>query len=146
MVKIAELETQLVTALKAHDEVRVRTMRLLLSRLKNEQIAAGQPLTEAQIQMAIQSEVKRRREAAAEFLRGGRADSAAAENQEAAVLAEFLPAQADRAAIEAVTADLIAQNAWTKADFGSGMKALKEKFGATADGALLSTVLKEKLI
>jgi uncharacterized protein YqeY len=57
----------------------------------------------------------------------------------------LLPAQATEADIIAAVHALIAVNGWTAKEFGLAMKALKDQFGATADGAVLSKVLKETL-
>ncbi|MBL8031403.1 MAG: GatB/YqeY domain-containing protein [Candidatus Doudnabacteria bacterium] len=145
MVSIQDLEQRVGVALKARDEVTSRTLRMLLSRLKNERIAAGSDLSEAAVLAVVQSEYKRRKEAEAEFTKGNRTELADAERAEAEVLLEFLPAQASEADIASVAQELIGNHGWTAKDFGLAMKALKEKFGAAAEGAVLSRVLKEYL-
>jgi uncharacterized protein YqeY len=145
MASIADIEQELTAALKAKQEVAVRTLRMLLARLKNERIAAGGDLTEEAVVKAIASEVKRRREAATAFSDAGRAELASGEEAEIGVLEKYLPAQASEADIAAAIAELDAAHAWTQKDFGQAMKQLKEKFGSGADGAVISKVLKDYL-
>lgn len=145
MVSIQDLEQRVGVALKARDEVTSRTLRMLLSRLKNERIAAGSDLSEAAVLAVVQSEYKRRREAEAEFTKGNRTELAEAERAEAQVLLEFLPAQASEADIASAAQELIREHGWTAKEFGLAMKALKDKFGASAEGAVLSRILKENL-
>lgn len=145
MVSIQDLEQRVNVALKARDEVTSRTLRMLLSRLKNERIAAGSDLSEAAVLAVIQSEYKRRREAENEFVKGNRAELAEAEKAEAEVLLGLLPAQATEADIIEAARSLATANGWTAKEFGVAMKALKDRFGATADGATLSRILKENL-
>jgi uncharacterized protein YqeY len=141
----AEIEQQLTSALKARDEVKTRTLRLMLARLKNEYIHTGRELTDAEVLGIIQSEYKRRKEAAEEFVKGNRPELAAGEMQEAEVLVTFLPPQASDSDIRSAIEELAAANSWTAADFGVAMKQLKERFGSSADGAVLSKLLREKL-
>jgi uncharacterized protein YqeY len=143
--KITEIEQQLTSALKARDEVKTRTLRLVLARLKNEYIHTGRELTDAEVLGIIQSEYKRRKEAAEEFVKGNRPELAAGEMQEAEVLVTFLPPQASDSDIRSAIEELAAENSWTAADFGVAMKQLKERFGSSADGAVLSKLLREKL-
>lgn len=142
---IADIEQALTAALKQKDTTTVSTLRMLLSRLKNDRIAGGGELTNDQVLGAIQSEQKKRKEAEAEYVRGNRPELAEAEAREAAVLAQFLPPQATEAEIVAVIEEMSAQHGWSVKDFGAAMKVLKERFGASADGGVLSKILKEKL-
>ena len=141
----AEIEQQLTSALKARDQVKTRTLRLVLSRLKNEYIRMGRELTDAEVLAIIQSEFKRRKEAAEEFVKGGRSELAASEMEEAEILVTFLPPQASESDINSAIDELAAANSWAATDFGAAMKLLKESFGSSADGALLSKLLREKL-
>lgn len=142
---IQDFEQQLITALKEHKIVEVSTLRLLISRLKNEQIASGGELSDEAVLKVIQSEYKKRKEAEGEYLRGNRLDLASKEGEEANVLAGFLPEQLSEAEIVSVVERELTSHGWTKTDFGAAMKILKEQLGATADGSLLAQVLKEKL-
>ncbi len=143
-MNLQTVETALVTAMKARDQVATITLRALKTRIQNEQIAKGE-LSESDVVGLVQSEVKRRKEAALAFRDGGRSESADNEEAEIAVLTPFLPAQASEDDINAMIEAKVAENSWSAKDFGAAMSALKQHFGNTADGSLLSKLLKEKL-
>ncbi len=145
MLNLSEVESALQTAVKARDQITVETLRALKTRIQNEQISKGSELTEADILVLVQSEAKRRKEAAQAFRDGDRPEAADKEEAELKVLSVFLPEQVSEENIAAVIAEKIAANSWTKADFGQAMGALKGHFGNTADGATVAKILKEKL-
>lgn len=142
---IQDFERKLTEALKEHNAVEVSTLRLLISRLKNDQIANGGTLTDEALLKVIQSEHKKRKESESEYLKGGRNDLANKEAEEASVLAGFLPKQLTEEEILGLIEQALATHNWTSADFGIAMKMLKEQLGATVDGAILARLLKEKL-
>lgn len=145
MLSLSAVETALQNALKARDQVTVDTLRGLKTRITNDQIAKGSELTEAEILALVQSEAKRRKEAATAFRDGGRTEQADKEEAELKVLAAFLPEQVSEEEITKVIEAKVAENSWTSKDFGQAMGVLKAQFGNTADGALLAKLLKEKL-
>jgi uncharacterized protein len=145
MLSLSAVETALQNALKARDQVTVDTLRGLKTRITNDQIAKGSDLTEAEILALVQSEAKRRKEAAQAFRDGGRTEQADKEEAELKVLAQFLPEQVSEEEISKVIAAQLSEHSWTSKDFGQAMGALKAHFGNTADGALLAQLLKEKL-
>ncbi len=139
------VETALVTALKARNQIAADTLRALKTRIQNEKIAKGGELAESDMLGLVQSEVKRRKEATSAFREGGRTESADKEEAEIAVLSEFLPPQVSEEDIMAAIDQKISENGWTQKDFGQAMGALKQHFGNTAEGAVISKILKEKL-
>jgi uncharacterized protein YqeY len=143
---ISDIEQQLTAALKSRDTVTSSTLRLLLARVKNERIALGHELTDAEMLAVVQSEYKRRKEAAVEFEKGGRQEAAQSELAEGEILSRFLPEQVSESDIATAVAELQVAHNWTAKDFGAAMKVLKDKFGAAAEGGVLAKVLKEKLI
>lgn len=145
MLNLSEVESALQTAVKAREQVTVETLRALKTRIQNEQISKGSELSEADILVLVQSEAKRRKEAANAFREGGRTEAADKEEAELAVLAQFLPEQMSEEEVAKVIDAKVAEAGWTKADFGQAMGALKGHFGNTADGALVAKLLKEKL-
>ncbi|MBP9686521.1 MAG: GatB/YqeY domain-containing protein [Candidatus Doudnabacteria bacterium] len=144
-VDLPTLETELVVALKAREAVKAGTIRMLIARLKNERIAAGGELSADTLLRSVQSEYKRRKEAAAEYVRGGRQELADQELAEAIILEAYLPVQVTEAEIVAAFEELSTAQDLTVKDMGVVIKALKERFGATADGSLLAKIVKEKL-
>lgn len=145
MLSLQEVESALQVALKARDQIAADTLRALKTRIQNEQISKGKELSEQDILGLVQSEVKRRKEAAEAFRAGGRADAADKEEAEIKVLAPFLPPQASEEEIASAIDQKISENSWTVKDFGAAMGALKQHFGNSADGAIISKILKEKL-
>src|SRR5690349_23793784 len=89
------LRSDLTAAIKARDEVRSSTLRMVLSAITNAEVAGKQAreLSDDDIIGVLSTEAKKRREAATAFADGGRPESAAKETAEAAVIAEYLPAQ-----------------------------------------------------
>ena len=145
MINLQQIETDLVTAMKAKDQLAVETLRGLKTRVQNDKIAKGKDLEEADIVALIRNEVKRRKEAAATYTTGDRKELADKELQEAAILEKYLPAQMSEADLGALIDAAIAENGFTAADFGKAMGQLKAKVGQNADGAMLAKILKEKL-
>ena len=89
------LRTDLTAAMKARDEVRVRTLRMALTSITNEEVAgaSARDLSDEEIVKVLTREARKRREAAEAFAAAGRDEQAAAERAEGEVLAGYLPAQ-----------------------------------------------------
>lgn len=144
MLELKHIEQDLIAALKARNQLTADTLRALKTRIQNEQIAKMKELTEADIFALVQSEVKRRKEAAESFQQGGRTEQAEKELAEAQVLSAYLPPQASEQEISTAV-DKLVSDGLTAADFGKAMGRLKAQFGSSADGATLSAILKSKL-
>lgn len=144
MIDLAVVEADLTAALKARNQIAADTLRALKTRIQNEQIAKGGSLAEADVLQLVQSEAKRRKEAATAFREAGRTEAADKEEAELAVLAKFLPEPVSEGEIIAAIDTGIASG-WTAKDFGAAMGSLKGQFGSSADGSLIAKLLKEKL-
>ena len=141
---------QLKTAMKAGDAPRVSTLRMILAKLKDTDIAARPKgvtaVPDAEIQAMLRGMVKSRRESVALYLQGNRPELAAKEEAEIAVIESFLPAALDPAAIEAAVAAAIAATGATGIkDMGKVMAALREAHGAALDMALAGPRVKAAL-
>ena len=145
MVDLLAVETALQAALKSRDQIAADTLRALKTRIQNEQISKGTELSETDILNLVQSEAKRRKEAAKAFRDAGRTEAADKEEAELTVLAPFLPVQVSEEEIIKVIEEKKAAQNWTAADFGQAMGQMKLHFGKTADGAVIAKLLKEKL-
>lgn len=154
MISLEQIETELITAMKAKDQVAVDTLRGLKVRLQNERIAkksreAGSgsagDVSQEDIISLVKSEIKRRKEAAESFTSGGRAEMAEKELAEAKILEKYLPAQLSEEELSSLIDAAILENGFTAGDFGKAMGSLKAKVGQSADGAMLAKILKEKL-
>ena len=145
-----QISDDLKTAMKARDKARTGALRMLLASLKNAAVAEGKgpqgELSDDQVVKLVQSEVKRRREAAAAFREGDRIESAEAEEAEAAVYEAYLPAQLSDDELAAIVDATIAEvDASGPSDMGQVMKAAMPKVQGQADGSRVSAMVKQRL-
>jgi len=154
MVGMAELKDRLradlTTAIKARDEVRSSTLRMVLSAITNSEVAGkvAKELTDDEVIGVLSSEGKKRREAAVAFQDGGRAESAAKERAEAEVIAEYLPEQLTEAEIAELVRDAVEQTGAA----GEGMRAMGKVMGVVtpqvkgrADGGAVAAEVRRQL-
>ncbi len=137
-------------AIKAQDKRRMGTLRLITAAIKDRDIAqrgAGKdPLADDEIRQVLTKMVKQRQESAKIYEDNGRAELAAQEREEIAIIEEFLPAQLDPNAVEAACRQVVADtNAQGLRDVGRCMSALKERYAGQMDFARASGVVKELL-
>lgn len=140
----------LKTAMKAGDTLRVSTVRMIMARLKELDIAARpkgvEQIGEEEVVSALRNMVKSRAEAAAMYLQGGRAELAAKEQAEIAIIEDYLPAPMDDSALHAAIDAAIAQTgASGLRDMGRVMAALKAAHGATLDMTRANALVKARL-
>ena len=144
------LRADLTTAMKARDEVRSSTLRMILTAITNAEVAgkAARELSDDDIIGVLSTEAKKRREAASAFAEGGREEMAAKESAEAAVIADYLPAQLSESEI----ADLVAAAIDQLGAAGEGMKAMGKVMGVVtpqtkgrADGAAVAAEVRRQL-
>ena len=137
-------------AMKARDERRVSTLRMMNAAIKNADIEArGQgkePLNEADLMSLFQKMIKQRQESAELYDKGARPELAAAERSEIEIITAYLPKQmSDTEAGSAISAMLQEINAETMKDMGRAMAALKERFAGKMDFGKASGKIKELL-
>lgn len=143
---IDNLQSDLKQAQLARDEVRVLTLRLLLSEIKNTQIQKGNELSDAEIISVIQKEAKKRRESIESFKNGGRDDLAQKEEAELVLLQTYLPAQLSAEELTKIVEEAITELGVTsKQDMGKVMGIVMNKVAGRADGGLISQLVKERL-
>ena len=145
-----QISDDLKASMKARDKARTGALRMLLASLKNAAVAEGKgpqgELSDDAVIKLVQTEVKRRREAAAAFRDGGRDEQAAAEEAEAEVYAAYLPAQLGDDELASIVDETIAEvGASGPQDMGQVMKAVMPKVQGRADGSRVSGVVKERL-
>jgi uncharacterized protein len=141
-----QINADMKTALKAGDKLRLSTIRLLLSAIKNTEIALGRELTEAELTDIVVKEVKKRRESISLYLEGGRPELARKEEEEAAMLQEYLPAQLGEDDLERLIDEAVeAAGAEGVKDMGKVMAQLTPKTKGRADGAVVSRLVRAKL-
>lgn len=140
------LHSDLKDAQLARDEVKVSTLRLLLSEVKNGEISKGGPLPDNDVISIIQREVKKRKEAAAGFRSGGREESAVKEELEAKVLESYLPAQLSNEELTKLVEETInGMGVSSLADMGKVMGVVMSKTKGRTDGGIVSSLVKERL-
>jgi uncharacterized protein len=141
---------QLKASMKAGDPARTSTLRMILARVKDVDIAArpkGVPaVPDDEILAALRGMVKSRRESIELYRQGKRPELAAKEAAEIAVIEGFLPRQMDDAATEQAVADAVAATgAAGIRDMGRVMAALREKYAASLDMARAGPLVKARL-
>jgi len=132
-------------AMKAKDSLRLTTIRMARTALKNVEIDTRQELDEAAAIKVLSTLVKQRREAAEAF-RETRPELAEKEELEVVILQEFLPAQLSEAEIEALVAKAVAESgAGSMKDMGAVMKLVTPQTTGRADGKMVSNLVRKLL-
>ena len=142
------IRADLTASMKGRDEVRTRTLRMVLTEISKEEVSgtSSRELDDAEIQRVLTREAKRRREAAEAFRDAGRTDQATAELAEGEVLAEYLPAQLDDAALTGLVAAAVAETgASGPGAMGQVMKAVTPKVAGRAEGARVAAEVRRQL-
>jgi uncharacterized protein YqeY len=142
------LRADLNEAMRARDQVRMRTLRMALSSITNEEVAGAtaRELTDDEVLRVLIREAKKRKEAAEAFGAAGRAEQAAAERAEGDVLAGYLPAQlGDDELAELVTAAITQTGAAGPSGIGQVMKVVTPQIAGRADGARVAAEVRRQL-
>lgn len=139
------LETDLIEAMKARDEIRVQVLRLVKSALKNYEIEAKGDLSPQQVLAVLQKEAKKRQDSIEQYAAAGREDLVSQEEAELKIIQGYLPEQASeadlRAAVQKATAELGDQ----QGAMGQIIGRVREEFSGAVDGALLAKIVREEL-
>ena len=141
------LRSDLKDAMRARDQLRRDTIRMLEAAVKNAEIdKRGSELADADIQAILQRQVKQRRESIVQFEQGGRQDLAEKEQAEIDVIEAYLPQQLSRDDIAERARAVIAQvGASGPGDRGKVMGPLMKELRGQADGAAVNSVVSELL-
>ena len=143
-----KLQADLTDAIRARDEVKSGTVRMLLAAITNEEVAgkSAKVLTDGEVITVLSREAKKRREAVEAYTNAKRDDLASKEKEEAAVIALYLPEQLSEADIKKLIIEAIAEtNAAGPAGMGLVMKVLQPKIAGKADGGVVSSLVKAAL-
>jgi uncharacterized protein YqeY len=146
-----KLNAAMKDAMRARDQAALGTIRLILARLKDTDIAnrteaSREGVADDKILSMLQGMIKQRNESIALYEKGARQDLADKEKAEIAVIERFLPKQMDEGAVEAAVKDAIASaGAKSIKDMGGVMAALKAKYAGQMDFAKASAVVKKTL-
>ncbi len=146
MSLMEKLMSELKNAMKEKDKIRVDTVRLLISQLKNARIEAGDDLTPDQELQVLMSAAKKRREAIQAYQSGGREDLLEQEQKELQIIEEFLPKQLSDEEIEKEVSAIIEQlGASSMKDLGRVMGEAMKKLKGKADGKKVQSIVRAKL-
>lgn len=146
-----ELNAALKEAMKAKDEMTLNTVRMIISKMKEQDIEARvkgnmDGIPDPQILSLMQGMVKQRQESAKMYRDGARPELADKEEAEIVIIEKFLPKQMSDDEIGAVVVDLIARTgAASVKDMGKVMAELKAHYAGQLDMAKAGAVIKEKL-
>ena len=143
-----KLQNDLTEAMRARDEVRSATIRMILTAIKNEEVSGkeARDLNDQEVITVLSREAKKRREAAEAFEQAGAADRAANEKAEGVIIAEYLPAQLNESEIkDLITAAIKETGASGPQQMGLVMKSIQPKIAGRADGGLVSSLVKAAL-
>jgi len=133
-------------AIAAKQAVALSTLRLLKSAIRYREKELKRPLTEVELQATINTQVKQRREAMAEYTKGGRPDLAQKEEEELSILLSFLPPQLTPQEIEAEVSRIIQEvGATGPQDLGKVMKAAMAHLTGRADGKTVQELVRRHL-
>ena len=140
------LNEQLKTAMKAKDQVALKTIRDLKTRIKLREIAQGEPLTEPDFIRVVQTAAKQRKEAMTLYEQGQRPELVAVEQAELQILEQYLPQMMSAAEMQALVKQIIAKTgAQSLRDMGQVMGQLMQAAAGRADGKRLQELVREQL-
>jgi len=150
-----KIAADIITAMKARDEHRLTTLRMVKSALRSKEIDKRQPLTDAEQIAVLSTLLKQRRESIESFTKGDRPELAAKEQAEIDMIEPYMPQAAGeeeiRAIVQGTIATLTENNGGQKPgprEMGAAMKIVQQRILATglrADGKLVSELVKTEL-
>ena len=142
-----QITADMTAAMKAKDSERLSTLRMIKAALMNRQIEKGGELADDEVLKALNTLAKQRRDSADQYEKAGRAELAAKERSELAIIETYLPQAASAEQIAQAVADAIAATGATSMrDMGMVMKAAQTNLaGLSVDGKAVSEAVKAKL-
>ena len=148
-----KIQADIITAMKARDEHRLTTLRMVKSSLKNKEIDKREALTDAEETQILTTLIKQRKDSVEQFTKGNRPQLAEKEQLEIAMIEGYLPKAASEDDIRAVVQGAIehlSQDAQkpTLKDLGTTMRVVQQRLqasGVRADGKLVSEIVKAEL-
>jgi uncharacterized protein len=149
MSLVEQIQKDITAAMKAREEQRLSTLRMVKSALKNREIEKMAPLDEKESQAVLTTLIKQRKESVEQFTKGGRQEMADKEAAEIVLIESYLPKAAGEAEVVAGVKAIIAEMASpTMKDMGAVMKNAMARFsgaGMRVDGKMVSEAVKREL-
>ena len=144
-----QIQKDIVAAMKAREEHRLSTLRMVKSALKNREVEKMAPLDEKESQQVLTTLIKQRKDSVEQFTKGGRQEMADKEAAEIVLIESYMPKAAGEAEILAgVKAAIAEMGSPTMKDMGTVMKTAMAKFaaqGMRVDGKVVSEAVKKEL-
>lgn len=147
----SQIQSDLTAAMKSGDETVKSTLRMVLSAISTAEVAGDSAveLSDDEVVRVLQQESKKRHEAAELYLQAGRGEAASKESAEADVIGRYLPAAMSTGDLQAVVDEEVAAAAARGATgmkaMGQVVKAVRERAGSSADGAVIADLVKSAL-
>ncbi|OGW22179.1 MAG: glutamyl-tRNA amidotransferase [Nitrospinae bacterium RIFCSPLOWO2_12_FULL_47_7] len=133
-------------AMKSRDTLKLETLRLLSSEIKNKEIDHRRELTDDEVLSLLTTQIKKRKEAISMFEQGGRTDLKEKEQKELVILGLYLPEQVSEEALRRRVKEIIkGLEAQGPKDLGKVMKVVLPEFKGKADGSLIKNLVSELL-
>jgi len=149
MALTEQIQKDITTAMKARDEARLSTLRMVKSALKNREVEKMAPLDDKEAQQVLSTLIKQRKDSVEQFTKGGRQELADKEAAEIVLIESYLPKAAGEVEIAAGVKTVIAEmGSPTIKDMGTVMKNAMAKFaaeGMRVDGKIVSEAVKKEL-
>ena len=146
MTLVEKINSDLITAMRNKDELRLNVLRMLKSELKYKAIDTGDDLSEEDATAVLSSAAKKRSEAVQEYRKGGREDLAEQETAESEIIKEYLPEQLSEDVLKDLVENTIAETgAVSIKDLGTVMKAFMPRVRGRADGKIVNIVVRNIL-
>ncbi len=144
------LQTDITAALKdamrAKDQIKLASLRLVLTAIKKREKEVRRTLDDQEVMAVISSQIKQRRESIDQYRKADREDLAKAEESELVVLQGFMPEQLSEEEVALALDEIIAElGAVSMKDMGRVMKAAMAKLAGQADGRAINAIVKTKL-
>ncbi len=140
-----KLKKDMTDALKAGDKEKVSCLRVLLSAIKNKEIALRKPLDDTEATGVLRTEIKQVNESYEQFGAAGRTDMAEIERVKLEILKSYLPSEINDEELTAIIDSVIAETGATKKDMGKVMKLVLSKTAGRADGKKVSNLVNSRL-
>lgn len=144
-----QIQKDMVDAMRSRDELRLSTLRMVKSAIKNKEIDKRSPLDEKEAQQVLSTLIKQRRDSIEQFQKGGRQELADKEAAEIKIIEAYLPKAMDEEEIAAAVKATIAEmGSPTMKDMGTVMKNAMSRLqatGARVEGKTVSEIVKKQL-
>jgi uncharacterized protein YqeY len=142
----ADLERDVKDALRARDNERLQTLRMLLAEIKNKSIELGRDPDRDEFTGLVRKAIKQRQEAAQQYEVGKRPELREKELREVGYLEVYLPAQVSEDDLRQAIRELVAERGLAgPSGIGPVMKEMMKRFGGAADGATVNRIAREIL-